>query len=127
VIVQFAIGAGLFLWAPAFSWFTLRISRTTLPDWRRYFIRVWIGAAAGGLVFGGSAAAIMRNGWAGPIGSAASLMVALAIWWWRRKKRRSVAALLGAKSRALREALVRRAREVARPRQVLRPVPGGAR
>jgi len=43
-----------------------------------------------------------------------------------RGKRRAVDAL-GAKSRALREALVRRAREVARPRPVLRPVPGRVR
>lgn len=48
----------------------------------------------------------------------------VALWiWWRRKKRRSVSALLGAKSRALRDALVRRAREVAKPRPVRRPVP----
>lgn len=48
----------------------------------------------------------------------------IAAWlWWRRKKRRSVAAMLGAKSRALRDAIVRRAREAARPRPVLRPVP----
>ena len=50
--------------------------------------------------------------------------------WWRNRrnrKRRKVAALLGAKSRALRDALVRKAREAAKPKPVLRPVPGGAR
>lgn len=55
--------------------------------------------------------------------------VLLALWWFRRRRkgRRKAAALLGAKSRALRDALVRRAREAARPRPVLRPVPQGAR
>jgi Na+-driven multidrug efflux pump len=47
--------------------------------------------------------------------------------WWdehrkNRGKRRAVDAL-GAKSKALRDAIVRKAREVARPRPVLRPVP----
>jgi hypothetical protein len=125
MIENLAIGAGLFLWAPAFSWMALRWSG--LRPWRRYFIRIWISAAVGGLAFGAIAAGFTGGGWAGPAGSAASLIVALAIWWWRRKKRRSVAAMLGAKSRALRDALVRRARQVARPRPVLRPVPGGAR
>ena len=48
-------------------------------------------------------------------------------WQWYRKDRRKVRDVLGAKSRALRDALVRKAREVAKPRPVLRPVPGGAR
>ena len=74
------------------------------------------------------------NGWDGDwlaMGIAAgNSVLAFLIGWWLlgpRKKRRSAAALLGAKSRALREALVRRAREVARPRPVLRPVPGRVR
>ena len=51
------------------------------------------------------------------------------IWWseWRKRKRRDPAARsLGAKSRARVAALVERAREAAKPRRVLRPVPGGA-
>lgn len=48
----------------------------------------------------------------------------IAAWlWWRRKKRRTAAQLLGAKSRQLRDALVKRAREAGTPRPVLRPVP----
>jgi hypothetical protein len=49
---------------------------------------------------------------------------AFAWWthWRRRRKRRRAAAALGAKSRALRDALVRRVREL-RPRPVLRPSP----
>ena len=46
------------------------------------------------------------------------------LWiWWRRKKRRNAAALLGAKSRALRDALVRRVKESGKARPALRPVP----
>lgn len=62
----------------------------------------------------------------------AALMALFAIWcawdWWRKRKRRKRTSpkALGAKSRALVAALVRRAREAARPRPVLRPLPGGA-
>lgn len=49
------------------------------------------------------------------------------LWWRRRKRRKRARDALGAKSRALRDALVRRTREAAQPRPVLRPVPGGVR
>ena len=52
-------------------------------------------------------------------------------WWksWRKRKdRKRAASLVGAKSRALRDAIVKRARNASRgARPVLRPVPGGAR
>jgi hypothetical protein len=52
--------------------------------------------------------------------------IALALWWWlRRKGRKRSASWLGAKSRALRDAIVRKARDLSQPRPVL--VPGGAR
>ena len=128
MIVKLAIGTVLFLWAPVLSWVTSRALGSRLLDWRRSFIRTWIAGAAGGLAAGATAAAATGGGWAGPAGSAASLIIALAIWWWRRKKRRNVVGLLGAKSRALRDALVKRTRELApRPRQALRPIPNGAR
>src|SRR6266568_4414786 len=44
---------------------------------------------------------------------------------WRNRKRKRAAALAGAKSRARIAALVARVREAAKPRRVLRPVPGG--
>ena len=48
--------------------------------------------------------------------------------WWRRRKRRDRAPhAYGAKSKARIAALVRKARQAARPRPVLRPVPGSAR
>ena len=51
----------------------------------------------------------------------------LAWLWWRKRKRRDPAARsLGAKSRARLAALVRKAREAAKPRRVLRPIPGAA-
>lgn len=53
-----------------------------------------------------------------------SAVVCLLTWWRRRKRRRALAAI-GAKSRALRAALVRRMRKAATPRPVLRPQPQG--
>lgn len=70
--------------------------------------------------------AIRRQWW--PVGGEGiAELIVLALWWWhsRRKGRKRAASLLGAKSRALRDALVKRARELARPRAVL--APGGAR
>ena len=45
------------------------------------------------------------------------------LWWRKRKRRKRAPRAYGAKSRALVQALVRRAREQARPRPVLRPLP----
>lgn len=65
-----------------------------------------------------------------PLAGFFALAAALFAWaWWRkrkRKRRKRSPKALGAKSRALIAALVRRAREAARPRPVLRPQPGGA-
>jgi hypothetical protein len=62
--------------------------------------------------------------WAAFSAAAAALMAWL---WWRKRRRKGRAkAWLGAKSRALRDALVAKQREVTRPRPVLRPVPGSA-
>ena len=50
------------------------------------------------------------------------------LWWqhWNRRRRKHAPRAYGAKSRALIATLVRKAREAAKPRRVLRPVPGGA-
>jgi hypothetical protein len=53
-------------------------------------------------------------------------LVGAFLWWWRKRKRRNVLAMLGAKSRALRDALVKRARQATRPSPVLRPSLRGA-
>lgn len=76
---------------------------------------------------GAAAALAIGRDWAGVIAAGVMAIVGAVIWWHRQKKRRRAAAVLGAKSKALREALVRRARQAARPRPVLRPAPGGAR
>jgi hypothetical protein len=55
--------------------------------------------------------------------------MAIGVWiWWnlRRKDRKRALEALGAKSLARLAALVRKQREAARPRPVLRPAPGGA-
>jgi hypothetical protein len=55
-----------------------------------------------------------------------NVAVAIAAWWLsRRRRRRRVPREYGVKSRALVAALIRRAREAAVPRRVLRPVPEG--
>lgn len=59
--------------------------------------------------------------WLPAVIAAGQVVIGLAIWWWRRRKRRNVLALMGQKSRLLRDALVRRVREVTKPSPVLRP------
>jgi len=83
---------------------------------RRYFLQGWLSGAGGG-----GTAALLEHFWAYALGAAVSTAVGLAIWWWRRRKRRNVLALMGQKSRLLRDALVRRVREVTKPSPVLRP------
>lgn len=84
------------------------------------------------LIVGGEVAGIVLAVLSGTYALAAVYAIDLAIQLWLlwqhwRKIRRRIAASLGAKSRALRDALVKRARQAARPRPVLRPAPGGAR
>jgi hypothetical protein len=99
--------------------------------WRRWhwknvrvsFFTDWLATAVGFIIFG-----VVQGPWLVAACAGASFAIALVIrWWWRRKDRKRAAKALGAKSRALRDALVRKAREAARPRRVLQPVPGGAR
>jgi uncharacterized membrane protein YfcA len=87
---------------------------------RYSYVGGWITSGLGVL-----AVSLIGRHWLTAAFAAASLLVALAVWWWKRKDRKRAASLVGAKSRALRDALVRRAREVARPRPVLKPAPGG--
>lgn len=64
--------------------------------------------------------------WWDAAGQAVAVLIALALWWHsRRMGRKRAASLLGAKSKALRDSLVRRARQAGLPRPVL--IPGGAR
>lgn len=70
----------------------------------------------------------LRGDWASMGISGACAGICVIAWWAgrRRRKRRRALEMLGAKSRALRDQLVRRVRETAIPRPVLRPVPQGA-
>ncbi len=54
------------------------------------------------------------------------VLAGLVLWRWWRKNRGRVKALLGAKAKAIRDALVRKQRERTRARPGLRPAPGGA-
>lgn len=64
--------------------------------------------------------------WADFAGCAVSLAVALIIRWWNRRRRDRAKQLLGEKSRQIREAIVRKMRDVTIPRPVPAPVPQGA-
>ena len=90
------------------------------PVFRQRFVYAWIIYAASGLILDLFFMIPWHDmGWAAA-GSAGSLIIALIIRWWRGKRRKA-AQLLGAKTRALRDALVRKAREAATPRPVLAP------
>lgn len=82
--------------------------------------------------FGGHIASLVLGIIARQWGVVAICAVAVAVigwlvWSWLKPRRKYIAKLAGAKSRALVAALVRRAREAAKPRPVLRPQPGGPR
>ena len=85
-----------------------RVSRGFPAEWFAFAVLLGVIWLAGGL--GGAAA-----------GCGASALIALAVSWWRRN-RQGVARLIGAKARAIRDGLVRRAREALAPRPVLQPV-----
>lgn len=113
--------AALVLWPPgaAVIW---QVLYRLWPIRARTFTADWIAIA---IVC--TAVLVLERSWLPAAGSGVSLIAAIAVWWWRRRKRRKVAALIGAKSKALRDALVRKVRESARPRPVFKPQPQGAR
>lgn len=83
-----------------------------------------LGAVAGFLLAAGFA---LAGWWALAIPSAVLAVWCVWDWWRRRRKRDRVRKLLSERGRAVIAALVKRVREVSRPRPVLSPVPGGAR
>lgn len=94
--------------------------------------RPWAVAVAAGWTAGGVGVVLTlahagaRAHWPGMALGAAH--VAFGAWLWRRggRGRRRAPRAYGAKSRALVAAVVAKARDAARPRPVLRPVPGAA-
>lgn len=81
----------------------------------------WLAAATVDL-----AASIAAAEWLPGAVSAVQVAIAVAIWRWRNRRRDRAPRAYGAKSRALLAALVRKARETAKPRPVFRPAPGRA-
>lgn len=101
-----------------FFWMAMLV--LVIQRWRRLFALAWAVSAVGDTVFD------LIAGWRGDAcGSAVSFVLALILWWFNRRRRNRAKQLIGAKSRAIRDALVRRMRELA-PRPVLQPVPQGA-
>lgn len=103
-------------WIPlpvAFFWFLLPKGRS-----RRGFTFEW---AANAVILAVLAACFRQ--WAYLSGCALSFAVAVIVRWWNRRRRDRARKWLGAKSRALRDAIVRRMRDVTTPRRILRPVP----
>jgi len=108
------------VWALVYS-LILRLLRTSPSRFDR-IAWPWLNAAVWDVVID-----VIDAQWLCAAVSVASAGIALAIWWWRKRKdRKRALKAYGAKSRARLVALVRKARESARPRPVLRPVPGGA-
>jgi hypothetical protein len=89
--------------------------------WSSLRLPMYWGTVSVGCLIG----AVSERNWPAAIVSAAQILVVAAIWWNRRRKRKGSPLALGAKGRALRARLVQTLRERARPRPVLRPVPGG--
>lgn len=84
------------------------------------------GNAAGNLAFAVSYA--LTGDWPEAVVSVALAAAVLWFWRWLRRKRKDRAPrALGDESRLLVAALVRKVRQVAKPRPVLRPAPGGVR
>lgn len=73
----------------------------------------------------GAAAEFAGHSWLLFAGNVVSVIVCALLLWWQRRRRDRAPRAYGAKSRALIAALVRKTREAARPRPVLRPVPQG--
>lgn len=82
-------------------WWALRWVRSH-DRWFLMFTRGWAGGAIGGGIAG-----LAHRSWLYAGACAVSFAIALAIRWWRKNRRR-VRALLGAKSRVLRDALTAR-------------------
>lgn len=73
-----------------------------------------------------SVSGVLDGDWFVVITNAATAVIWLWLWDHTRRNGKRAVKSLGAKSRAIRDAIVRKAREAAQPRPVLRPVRGAA-
>lgn len=112
---------------PLFSVFWIRLEafmRRKFPRVLPWYFKSSTGTSAGDILSlwkwnlpGGIGVALVQHDYAYATGLTISVAVAFAISWWR-KRRDKVKALIGAKSRALRDALVA---QMPKPRPVLIP------
>jgi hypothetical protein len=100
---------------PAFSAFWARVISTY---GRNFFYQGWIIGTLAEVV-----AYSIAQVWPWALSAAGSGLLAALLWWLSRRRRKRAPRSHGAKSRALIAALVRKARETARPRGVRAPVP----
>jgi hypothetical protein len=111
------------LWPPLFgsvAWKLLLFNGPRVFSWESFWEGYFSGACASLITFSVDWAPVPF------VISAGQLVLAVVMWWLSRRKRKRSAKLIGAKSRALLAAVVARMRGAAKPRPVLRPVPGGS-
>lgn len=110
------------LWPPSWAFIAMAIWRRWHPvrDVRRVGLH-WLTAGAVIMVVDFAA-----QEWLPGTLAAGNVLIGAWIWWHNRRRRDRAPRMYGAKSRALVAALVRKARQAAKPGRVLRPVPGGA-
>ena len=111
------------------TWLSVLFAIAWPPVWaaflKRFLVAPWElhwAVQAGALVLVDAAMGV----WLAVLAAALNVLAALFWWWWNRRRRDRARAWLGEKYKALRDALVRKQREVTKPRRVLRPVPGSA-
>lgn len=108
-------------WPPVLAFVVAAVRRACHVPSRVAAGEFWTAGGVGVAVSG-----VFAGHWAGVVIGA--VQVAIGVWLWRRGRRgrRRAPRAYGAKSRALVAVLVAKARDAARPRPVLRPVPGAA-
>ncbi len=100
-------------------WATL-FGRRSWHIWWHYIL--WLSVMGIGI---NAALSLIPGQRVGAAGAIVAELAWLAIWLWHhtRTRRKRAAELLGAKTKALRDKVVRKAREALQPRPVLQPVP----
>jgi hypothetical protein len=109
------------LWTPLYTTAGVMVCRKTGRSWWLLPRTVSQGFLAAG--FGTAVAYGTDRIWVEWAIGSGWMLAGFLLWHHRRRKRRRALALLGAKSRALRDAIVRRMRRERQPRRVLRPHP----